>query len=58
VGPEDSRDFVEREVNELGESAGQDSTSAFRNSGAIAKGVKNHIGKGGANIEYFHIWHF
>ena len=51
LGSEDSGDPVERVVSESGEPAGQGSTSAFRESGAIDKGVRNVIGR-------FHVCHF
>jgi hypothetical protein len=51
-------DFMERVLNESGEPAGQDSTSAFKSSGAIGKGVRNVLGRGGAVIDCFHVCHF
>ena len=41
-----TKDFVERVLSESGEPARQDSASAFRDSGAIGKGVRNVIGRG------------
>ena len=51
-------EFMERVLSESGQAEGQDSTSAFRSSGAIDKGITDVLGRGGANIEYFHIGHF
>jgi len=41
---EDSRDFVERVLTELGEPSGQHTTSVFRGSGAVGKGFGGVIG--------------
>ena len=49
---------MERVLNESGEPAGQNSTSEFRDSGAINKGVRNVIGGGGAVTRCFHIGQF
>jgi hypothetical protein len=53
-----TKDFVERVLSESGEPAGKDTTSAFRDSGAIGKGVRNVIGRGSAVIGRYHIGHF
>ena len=49
---------MERVLNESEEPARQDSASAFRDSGAIDKGVENVVGGGSAIIGYLHICHF
>jgi hypothetical protein len=41
-----------------GEPARQDSTNAFRDSGAIGEGVRDVIGRRGAGIGGFHFGHF
>jgi hypothetical protein len=41
---------VERVLSESGEPSGQGFASAFRDSGAIGKGVKDGLGRGGAVI--------
>ena len=41
-----------------GEPSGQDSTSAFRNSGAIGKGGRDVIGGAGAVNGYLHVCDF
>lgn len=50
--------FVERVLSESREPAGRDSTSSFRDSGAIDKGVRDVIGRGGAVIRGLHISRF
>jgi hypothetical protein len=37
---------------------GQDSTSGFRDSGAIDKGISDVVGRGGAVIGCVHICHY
>jgi hypothetical protein len=51
-------DFVERMVSETGKPSRQDSPSSFRDNGAIGKGVRNVIGRGGAIIGRLHVGHF
>ncbi len=54
---EGSRDFVERVLSESGEPAGKDSESGFRDGGAIDKGARDVLGRGGAVIGCLHIGH-
>jgi len=53
-----TKDFVERILSELGELAGQSFASAFRNTGAIGKGVRDVLGRSGTVIGCLHIGHF
>lgn len=50
-----TKDFVERVLSESGELSGQDSTSSCRDSGAIGKGVRDVLGRGGAVIRCLHV---
>jgi len=49
---------VERVLNESGEPAGQDFTSAFRDSGAIDKGVRGVVGWDSAVVGCLRMSHF
>ena len=46
---------MERVLSESGELSGQDSTSSCRDSGAIGKGVRDVLGRGGAVIRCLHV---
>lgn len=49
---------MERVLSESGQASGQDSESAFRDSGAIGKGARDVIGRGGGVIGCLHVRHF
>jgi len=51
-------DFVGRVLGESGEPDGQDCRSSFRDSGAIGKGVRDVLGRGGVIIGRLHVGHF